>query len=146
MDRQAIQNQLAIDEGKSLNVYRDSKELPTVGIGHLILPADNLHIGDSITDAQCDAFFQSDLDTAIAGAKTIFPDLDNLPEPVQDSIVNMTFNMGVNRLSGFKHFIAAVNIGDWQEAADQLIQSAWYNQVGIRAKRIVAAVLSCINN
>ena len=38
---------LALREGKRLDVYRDSRKKLTVGIGHLIVPADKLKLGDS---------------------------------------------------------------------------------------------------
>ena len=38
--------------------------------------------------------------------------------------------------SKFKKFIAAINDRNWQEAADQMVDSRWYNQVPNRAQRL----------
>ena len=51
-------------EGGELTVYPDTAGLPTVGVGHLVRPKDNLKIGDTITPEQAEAFFQSDLNNA----------------------------------------------------------------------------------
>ena len=143
MDRQKIEKQLIIDEGKRLDVYKDSLGKPTVGIGHLILPSDYIPVDATISEERCDTLFQADLDKAIAGAMDLFPNLDELPEPIQEAIVNMVFNMGAGGLAKFQHFIAAINNSDYESAARELINSRWYNQVGKRAARIVAAVRGC---
>ena len=44
-----LRKQLAIDEGERLDVYNDHLDQPTVGIGHLVLPTDNLALGDNIS-------------------------------------------------------------------------------------------------
>jgi lysozyme len=143
MDRLKIEDQLVIDEGKRLVWYRDSLGKPTIGIGHLILASDNLPEGSTISEQRCGNLFQEDLDKAIAGATGLFPYLYSFPEPIQESIVNMVFNMGAKGLAKFRNFIAAINNSNYNEAADQLVDSLWYKQVGKRAVRIVAAVRGC---
>ena len=69
--------------------------------------------------------------------KVLYPDFEDLPEEVQHIIANMCFNMGRPRLSKFKMMQAAVNARDWNEAAEQMIDSKWYTQVPNRARRLV---------
>jgi len=69
--------------------------------------------------------------------ETLFPSFKTLPDEVQLIVANMMFNMGRPRLSKFKKFIAAVAISNWQEAANQMKDSLWYNQVPNRAERLV---------
>ena len=64
--------------------------------------------------------------------------LDGLDDARHNVLINMIFNMGRPRLSQFRMMIAAVNAGDWNEAADQMIDSRWYRQVGNRAVELVA--------
>ena len=60
-------------------------------------------------------------------------------------ILDIWFNVGyflfsVNNFklfSKFKKFIAAVAISNWKEAANQMVDSRWYNQVPNRAERLV---------
>ena len=49
----------------------------------------------------------------------------------------MMFNMGRPRLTKFRMMKDAVDNGDWSEAADQMVDSRWYAQVGKRAERLV---------
>ena len=47
------------------------------------------------------------------------------------------FNMGLGRLSAFKGMKRGVDARDWQSAADEMVDSRWYNQVKNRADRLV---------
>ena len=143
MDRQKIMDQLTIDEGKRLTVYKDSLGLLTVGIGHLILASDAIPEGSTISEERCRQLFEHDLDHAIVASNLMFQGCDSYPEAIQECVVNLMFNMGPTRLAGFKHFCDALRVQDFAEAAAQLKSSKWYGQVGSRAVRIVATVQGC---
>jgi len=57
-------------------------------------------------------------------------------------LVDMCFNMGWPTLSKFKKMFAALERGDYQEAANQMMDSKWYRQVGIRGKKLVESMRS----
>jgi lysozyme len=48
----------------------------------------------------------------------------------------MIFNIGMPRFKQFKKMIAALEEGDWSEAANQMMDSKWAKQVGKRAERL----------
>ena len=52
-------------------------------------------------------------------------------------LVNMVFNLGRPRLSKFKNMLAAVNANDYHLAAEEMIDSKWYRQVGRRSEELV---------
>ena len=54
----------------------------------------------------------------------------------------MVYNIGHNGVSKFKKMIAAIEAKDWDEAANQMQDSKWYNQVAFRAVRLVAMMRS----
>ena len=56
-------------------------------------------------------------------------------------IANMCFNLGHPRLSGFKNFIQAMQVSDWERAAIEMMDSKWSGQVGDRAVRLRDRVL-----
>ena len=60
-----------------------------------------------------------------------------MPEEAQLIIANMMFNLGRPRLSKFKGMKAGVDAKDWNKAADEMVDSAWYRQVPNRAGRLV---------
>ena len=57
-------------------------------------------------------------------------------------IANMCFNLGPPRFSKFKQFIAAMQISDWEKAAEEMMDSKWSTQVGERATRLRDRVLN----
>jgi len=77
------------------------------------------------------------VEVAYSDACAIFLNLDSQPTNVQRVCVNMAFNLGRNRLSKFKNMITAVNEGNYSKAADEMIDSKWYGQVGNRSKELV---------
>ena len=137
MDITALEKQLPIDEGKSLKVYLDTEGLPTVGIGHLVRPEDNLKLGDVITEERCSQLFKQEVDIAVKSCYKLIPNFTNCPEEVKQIVCNMMFNLGPTRLAGFKKFLAAIKAKNYQEAANQMESSKWYKQVGDRSKRLV---------
>ncbi len=153
MNLNTLEQQLIIDEGKRLSTYRDVKGILSVGIGHRIIPTDNIPEGSTISQERCDQLFANDVHNAVMGAIKLFPQFYSLPELVQESICNLVFNMGIGTLSGFHKFIAAIDAGDYEEAGNQLQYSdppnpqlsPWWTEVGNRAQRIVAAIQGCVD-
>jgi len=64
----------------------------------------------------------------------------NQPPGVQDALVNMAFNMGINRLVCFTKMIAALNRFDYTTAAKEALDSKWATQVGQRAKDVALMI------
>jgi lysozyme len=49
----------------------------------------------------------------------------------------MAYNLGLNRLRGFKQLRHYLQQGDYEKAANEMVDSMWYGQVGERAQRLV---------
>lgn len=131
-----IKEDLIKHEGYRDEIYLDSEGLPTFGIGHLIVEDDIEHqwpVGTKVTAQRIDDVFLKDLKEAVDDAECLVSDLYSLPDQCIRVLVNMAFNLGRPRLSGFKNMLAAVEAKDFEEAANQMIDSRWYNQVGGRS-------------
>ena len=140
MNIDKLKEDLFIDEGCKYEIYMDHLGYPTFGIGHLILVDDVEYgqpVGTPVSEDRVNECFASDIIVVLEECETLFPSSEVLPDEVQLIIANMMFNMGRPRLSKFKKFIAAVAISNWQEAANQMVDSRWYNQVPNRAERLV---------
>ena len=141
LDREAVFEQMKIDEGVVYEVYHDHLGLPTFGVGHLVLESDTEFgqpVGTPIDEDRVNDCFEKDLDTAISECAVLYEDFDNMPGEVQEVLVNMMFNMGRPRLSGFKNFKKALDEGDWAKAGTEGRDSKWYRQVTNRAERLMA--------
>lgn len=62
-----------------------------------------------------------------------FPKL-NVPRRIV--ILSMTFNMGIQGIQGFQKMIRCIGSGDFESAANQMLNSRWAAQVGKRAVRL----------
>ena len=140
MNREQVQKQLAIDEGIVHEVYLDHLGYATFGIGHLITdhdPEQGCDVGTPISEERVTQAFHADLDIAIGECKVLYDLWETYPGEVQEILVNMMFNLGRPRLSGFKNFKKAVDSGDWKTAGIEGRDSKWYRQVGNRAERLM---------
>ena len=139
-NKERVIEQLKIDEGIVHEIYLDHLGYPTFGIGHLVLESDPEHgqdVGTPVSEERCLEVFDHDLEVTVNECKVLFPDFDEKLDEVQEILINMMFNMGRTRLSKFKKFIAALNEENYDEAANQMMDSKWYNQVGNRSVRLV---------
>ena len=131
-------HQIKEDEGFRLCVYADSKGLPTVGYGHLVLPEDALCIGDHITVGQADSYFNQDIHTAKYDAMNLLSNYRSQPPEVKSIITNMAYNLGRTRLRRFKKMLAALENNDYPTAADEMLDSKWAREdVPNRANRLI---------
>ena len=143
MNLEKLREEIAYDEGEVHEIYLDHLGLPTFGIGHLVLESDPEHglpVGTPIDESRCAEAFEQDIQTVLSDCNKLYPDFDDLPEEAQRVIANMMFNMGRPRLSKFKGMKAGVDARDWNEAADQMVDSRWYRQVTKRADRLVERI------
>ena len=135
-----LREQLKIDEGCVNEIYTDHLGYPTFGIGHLIVesdPENGQAVGTPVSDDRVDAAFDADVEIVLSECKILYPDFDDLPEEAQQIIANMMFNLGRPRLSKFVGMKRGVDAKDWNTAADEMVDSRWYRQVGARAERLV---------
>ena len=146
MNRHILQKEIVADEGMVLHVYKDHLGYPTVGCGHLITEKDeefNKPEGYKISSDRANTLFATDLENAIDDCRKLYTGFEILPEEVQHIIVNMMFNLGRPRLSGFKKMNAALASGDLETAAIEGRDSRWYVQVGDRAERWMTRLEVC---
>lgn len=129
-DEARLKKQLARHEGYRRHPYRCTAGKLTVGYGRNL---EARGIGKRIAGLM--------LDEDIAHHRALllkqFPRLDELVPARQAVLVNMAVNMGITRLLGFRRMLAAVEAGDFPEAAAEMQDSRWFHQVGPRAVELV---------
>jgi lysozyme len=140
MDTKKLREELEIDEGCKYEIYLDHLGYATFGIGHLIIEEDPEYgetVGTVISNFRVAEAFESDIERVLSDCNLLYKDFEDLPEEAQRVIANMMFNMGRTRLSKFKGMKRGVDARDWNQAADEMVDSRWYNQVTNRADRLV---------
>jgi GH24 family phage-related lysozyme (muramidase) len=122
---EAMVEALVEEEGVRYRVYRDVAGFPTVGVGHLVLPQDNLRVGQRIGHVQAMELLDADLAKAEDGVREL---LDGLPvnQHEFDALVDLVFNVGIGNVSPEEspRLNAAIRAGDYAGIADELDYTA----------------------
>lgn len=119
---------LTLREGRRNVVYRDSRGFPTVGIGHLVVAKDGLHLGDKITDAQIDAFFMQDSADAMNHAMAQARQAGITAQWFMPYLASVCFQLGDNWTAKWPHTWGMICAGRYTEAADSLDGTPWSHQ------------------
>lgn len=125
-------NMLARHEGLRTKPYLDSVGVWTVGYGH--------NLNEPITESDARAILVSDTKKAIDSCIHEFPWFMELTEARQHAVIDMAFNLGINRLRGFKLFLIAMGLGDYETAANHMLDSLWAKQVKGRALELAQMI------
>jgi lysozyme len=143
MNIEQLREQLEVDEGCVYEIYNDHLGYATFGIGHLVTESDpeqGQSLGTPVSSDRVAEAFESDIQSVLRDCNILYSDFDDLPEEAQQVIANMMFNLGRPRLSKFAGMKRGVDARDWNQAADEMVDSNWYRQVTNRADRLVERV------
>lgn len=133
MNLERLYARLTLDEGKRQKPYRCSEGKLTIGVGR--------NLDDrGLTDSEIALLLENDVALAAADCRRLFYQFDDLDDVRQEVLVNMAFNLGYERLSGFKKLRAAVRARNWPAASREMLDSKWARQVGPRADRLAQAM------
>jgi lysozyme len=109
------------------NVYTDTTGNLTIGYGHALkLSSITQHAGEVILDD--DLFWHAvHVPEAISFFNTLSP-------ARQAVLLDMSYNLGLQGLLEFHDMLEALKNGDYEKAADEMLNSKWAEQVKTRAK------------
>jgi len=109
--------------------YRCPAGYWTIGIGRNIDPENGL----GLSDDEVDYLLSNDISRVIKELGSAFPWFSDLDEARRDAMIDVCFNIGLPRLKGFEKALEAMARDDFEEAADEFLNSKWARQVGNRA-------------
>ena len=136
MDLDRVKKLIEENEDRILRPYVCTSEKLTIGVGRNLTD-----VGISWDEA--DDLFTADVNKAYFSlckilGKTKFLDL---PETIQEVLMDMCFNLGETRLRGFVKMFNAIGVWNWTRMKDEMINSRWYKQVPKRAGKLVLMVI-----
>ena len=123
-------------EGVETHAYHCSENKVTIGVGRNVDKSGGL----GLSDDEIDYLLQNDIDRVSVELDSEYGWFDDLDDVRQDAMIDISFNLGQTRLRAFKKALAAMDEGDWGEAADQFMDSRWSSQVGNRAKELTEMI------
>lgn len=124
-------------------IYEIIKKYEDLKLKPYLCPAGKLTIGygynleDGIPEFIADDLLEYKVTIALGDFRDIFGLIQDIPNSTNSrfvAILDMLYNMGKPTFLQFKKMIAAIKQGDWQKAADELVDSDYYKQVGQRAR------------
>jgi len=127
--------QLIDHEGLELFPYKCTADKLTIGVGR------NLE-DRGISEDEAAYLLQNDIEIVERELLEAQPLVSMLDSVRQRVLVDMGFNLGTPTLMKFQNMWDAIEDEDWDEAADQMLDSRWANQVGRRAIRLADATRS----
>lgn len=131
--RSELTRQLRGDEGVKATVYKDHLGFDTIGVGRLV---DSRKAGSGLRSHEIDFLLQNDINDRIDQLMRRLPWFQDLDDARKGVLLNMSFQMGVEGLLGFKNTLAMVERGDYAKASEGMLQSLWARQTPERAKRM----------
>ena len=146
-------------EGFESKKYKDTRGIWTIGYGYNLeqrstkrdlsnagIDYNNVMRGGGITREQASRLLQASINVAISDARSIFPNFDSLPYNVQLILTDMSYNLGGPKLTKFVNLRNAIAKNDYTTAADEMVDSKWYRQVGNRSKFLVDMMRKVTNS
>jgi len=131
----AVEREGSVKEGSRHILYQCPANKTTIGYGY------NLE-DNGIDEATAQYLLNKCLVDVLVMLESNVSYFDDLDEVRKSVLTDMCFNMGWPTLSRFKNMFAAIESGNYEEAANQMVDSAWYRQVGVRSKILVEMMRS----
>lgn len=128
MINETLKRMLVLDESSENEIYLDSVGKWSGGIGRNLTDK-------GFRDDEIDLMYRNDVQEVKSDLQPYkwATEHDNIRKLV---IIDMCFNLGLTKLLKFKKLIAALESKLYTQAADEMMDSRWARQVGVRADRL----------
>jgi GH24 family phage-related lysozyme (muramidase) len=136
----AFRNLMMLREGDRTTVYADSRGLPSVGIGHLVVAADNLRLGDTISVDRVNTLFAADSSAALDAAWTQAGQAGISSTAFIPYLASVNFQLGTGWTGKFPNTWKMIVDGSYTEAADALNGTLWQHQTPVRTQDFQTAL------
>jgi lysozyme len=115
--------------------YHDSLGVLTIGYGR--------NLQDGISQSEANFLLSNDIAISVqeAQAQPWFAAAEQ-SEPRLRALCEVLFELGLAKFNGFHNAVSALNRADWATASSEFLNSLWHEQVGKRAERLCAMILT----
>jgi len=129
-------------EGFRDQIYLCSEGFKTIGYGHKVTEQDNFEDNHIYSKELLEEVFEDDFGKARRAALRLTNHLD-IAEDAIDVITSMVFQLGEAGVSKFKNMFSALEIPDYSEAAEQMLDSKWHMQTPNRCQELANIMRNC---
>ena len=131
-----IVKNIKTNEGFRDRVYIDKLGNPTIGYGHLIKKNEEFKKNKRYSKKMLEKIFYNDLKKAIVIFEKHY-NKNQLPKHVQETIIEMIFQLGETNILKFKKFNLYIVRGYFFLAALEMLKSLWYQQTPKRVNKLI---------
>jgi lysozyme len=130
------------NEGYRAKPYKDSLGIRTVGYGFNLQDQSNqalaqrlgVKFNKPLSAQDADKLFKHSVIAAEDSLRNLDPEYDNRPDGVKKALLDMSYNLGTNRLGEFEDMFTAIKSGDYKQAGFAVTKSLYASQVPVRAR------------
>tara|TARA_R100001377_G_scaffold73235_1_gene49143 strand:+ start:14 stop:439 length:426 start_codon:yes stop_codon:yes gene_type:complete len=131
IDTSAIVESLKAEEGYRARPYHCTAGYLTIGFGRNLSNS-----GLGISEEEAAYLLKNDVNRTIDEVRQRWPWFDDCDKAAREVMIELCFQLGTPRLSGFKKMLAGLEAGDNDIAAFELLDSKFAKQVPARAARL----------
>lgn len=135
-DRDALRQKLIAHEGLRLSAYQDHLGFWTIGVGRLI----DARKGGTISKPEAMTLLDNDINACLDDLST-FSWFQSLDPVRQRALCDMRFQLGSGGFRGFQQMIAALEDGNYADAAAAARDSKWARSDSPERAKSVTAML-----
>ena len=128
LDLLKLADQLIHHEGMECFPYTDTVGKVTIGVGRNLTDR-------GLTKEECRHLLANDIEISVGELKMNFHWFAKLDDTRQAALVDLHFNLGINRLKTFTKTLRLIEkciLGDdlWSKVAEELLDSKWIIRMG----------------
>lgn len=138
-----LRNLLVTEEAYRRFPYLDTKGNITIGIGNNLsakgitsIDEANKLYPDGITFAKAKEDLSANIKDLIKDLSEHLSFFQNLDEVRQAVLIDMAYNMGIEKLLVFKITLGLIELGKYEQASREMLLSLWAVEVKTRARRL----------
>lgn len=139
----SLADKIKANEGFSERIYKDSRGFDTIGYGFLVfaLTTDELALNSGQIEPMSREIADKILDFKLAklerAADAAFSWLSSKPPHVREVVLEMTYQLGLEKLKSFTTTLGLIQSGDYENARKNALKSLWAKQTPNRAKKVL---------
>lgn len=133
---EALLADLEREEGWRPHVYQDTLGYWTLGFGFLVHPGK----GDGLPREVGEFWLRHKVTAILEDFPNRWPPYAFQPEDVQRALIQMAYQLGVEGVLGFKLMLTALERGDRETAAENVIASKLHQQTPARCERVARLI------
>jgi lysozyme len=141
IDKELLTTRLIEFEGMVLHAYQCPAGYTTLGVGRNI---DTNGVG--ITEEEALYLLRHDIDRVVETLDLKWKVWRTFPLDAQHVCIDLVFNMGMNTFMSFRKTRSYMELGEWECAAEELLDSKYAKQVGRRALFNADQLTKCQKN